>query len=265
MPPNNCLYGNYAKYYGYRRTNCYQDEDSRCNLFKSDWFRAKRLLDIGCNDGSLTIELAVKYQTRSVVGIDKDASIIQTAKKNLYLRKASILRMISLCNNRKEESYLKNVLKKLLCVQFIHGDWAQFDCGIQLGSIDIVLALSITKWFHINNGDLGLRCFMRRLYAVLKQEGLIILEPQYWSSYDKATQKIRSRETNHRSSKLLQSRPMEFSSLFEKSGSFIGEISVKIARRGKIVKGFDRDIWLYKKNSIKTKIKYVADPLKLAN
>lgn len=43
----------------------------------------KRCLDIGCNDGSLTIMLAIKYFPENIVGIDIDYSLINKAIHNL--------------------------------------------------------------------------------------------------------------------------------------------------------------------------------------
>jgi hypothetical protein len=45
---------------------------------------------------------------------------------------------------------------------------------------------SITKWIHLNGGDEGLLSFFRKIYAVLKAGGLLLLEPQGWEGYAKA-------------------------------------------------------------------------------
>lgn len=55
--------------------------------------------------------------------------------------------------------------------------------GDERSSFDVVLALSLTKWIHLNNGDAGLLSFFRKLRDVLKPGGILILEPQPWSSY----------------------------------------------------------------------------------
>jgi hypothetical protein len=45
---------------------------------------------------------------------------------------------------------------------------------------------SITKWIHLNGGDRGIISFFRKIYAVLKAGGLLLLDPQDWEGYAKA-------------------------------------------------------------------------------
>jgi hypothetical protein len=64
---------------------------------------------------------------------------------------------------------------------------------------DTVLAMSITKWVHLNWGDSGLKRFFRRVFRHLKPGGHFLLEPQEFSTYRKRS-KIAVKKEIHRPS-----------------------------------------------------------------
>lgn len=74
-------YGNYNRYYGYRNPKVLQDP--RLKLFHREWFQDKTVLDIGCNTGNVTLEIARDFSPKHVLGIDIDSSLITTANKSL--------------------------------------------------------------------------------------------------------------------------------------------------------------------------------------
>ena len=50
-------HGNYHNYYGYRALGSF-DEDPRLRLMRAEWFRGRHVLDVGCNEGLVTLAVA---------------------------------------------------------------------------------------------------------------------------------------------------------------------------------------------------------------
>lgn len=76
------IYGNYNQYYGYRNPDG-SEKDNRLKNLKQEWFNGKDVLDIGCNAGHVTLEIARNFNPRKITGIDIDSSLIGAAKKNI--------------------------------------------------------------------------------------------------------------------------------------------------------------------------------------
>jgi 7SK snRNA methylphosphate capping enzyme len=110
--------GNYRGYYAKRRPgNNPHSRDERLALISKEWLQDKRVLDIGCNAGKVTIEIGAKalvfqYSVTRVVltaastaqrfgpyrvtGVDIDTELIKQAHKGCKRRfniDFSILRM----------------------------------------------------------------------------------------------------------------------------------------------------------------------------
>ena len=68
-------HGNYKAYY---RKRSY-DTDERIANFKSEWFQAKKCIDIGCNEGAVTLKIAETLSPNFIVGIDLDPRMIDAA------------------------------------------------------------------------------------------------------------------------------------------------------------------------------------------
>ncbi|KRX04299.1 hypothetical protein PPERSA_11423 [Pseudocohnilembus persalinus] len=76
-------FGNYKSYYQNRNEKRWQDP--RLTVLSKHYFTNKKILDIGCNDGSLTLQIAIKYFPQKIIGIDIDYKLISLAVKHYFL------------------------------------------------------------------------------------------------------------------------------------------------------------------------------------
>jgi 2-polyprenyl-3-methyl-5-hydroxy-6-metoxy-1,4-benzoquinol methylase len=70
------------RYYGYRLADAF-DEDPRLRAFDAAWFAGRKVLDIGCNEGVLTLSLACKFGCKDTLGVDIDGALIGKASRAL--------------------------------------------------------------------------------------------------------------------------------------------------------------------------------------
>ncbi|KAM4747578.1 7SK snRNA methylphosphate capping enzyme [Rhinophrynus dorsalis] len=192
-------YGNYCRYYGYR--NPCQSEDPRIRLLKSEWFQGKAVLDIGCNVGHMTLCVAQNLGASRVVGLDIDQSLIHAARQNIrhYLSEGARREgpvfpaaltafrgpIAAPCVDPKEEETKVGFPHNVVFVQGNYVVDREELLEIQQPEYDVIMCLSVTKWVHLNWGDDGLKRMFRRIYRHLNPGGILILEPQPWSSYGK--------------------------------------------------------------------------------
>jgi 2-polyprenyl-3-methyl-5-hydroxy-6-metoxy-1,4-benzoquinol methylase len=93
------VHGNYHRYYGYRLGKAFE-EDPRLGLMEKQWFHKKRCLDIGCNEGIVTLSIAKTFGTKSMTGIDLDEHLIKRACSYVILQNTFVcIRRKSHCLN----------------------------------------------------------------------------------------------------------------------------------------------------------------------
>uniref|UniRef100_A0A672KS29 RNA methyltransferase n=1 Tax=Sinocyclocheilus grahami TaxID=75366 RepID=A0A672KS29_SINGR len=73
--------GSYSRYYGYRTPSL--NADPRLAVFKPEWFRGKKVLDVGCNTGHVTLAIARHWGPERVLGVDIDGALVHVARQNL--------------------------------------------------------------------------------------------------------------------------------------------------------------------------------------
>lgn len=170
---NKFIYGNYSRYYGYR--NVKDEVDPRIDAFlenKHLW-EYKDVLDVGCNSGMITTELGKKTLVKHITGIDIDKTLIQRSTNHIKRLRKSYMGE----NNNKEFPFN---------VSFVGGNYVLRDdvlLEIERPQFDVILCLSVTKWFHLNFGDKGLKQAFKRMFLQLREGGKLILEAQPYESY----------------------------------------------------------------------------------
>lgn len=50
---------------------------------KSEWFRDKKVLDVGCNNGAVDLILAARFMPKLIIGIDIDPKLVASAIKKM--------------------------------------------------------------------------------------------------------------------------------------------------------------------------------------
>ncbi|KAL4528871.1 hypothetical protein Ndes2437A_g03404 [Nannochloris sp. 'desiccata'] len=249
------LHGNYHRYYGYRLGQEFS-EDPRLALLERPWFSSKRCMDVGCNEGLVTLGIAMKFGSRSMIGVDIDEHLIKRAC--IHLREERSRAVVRAAEARQggvsaaARRAARTAVSALAQTWFVHGDF--LEARAEVGNIDCLTALSVTKWVHLHRGDQGLRAFFARVHSLLAPGGVFILEPQPWKSYRAAADKIRrqggaelclSSESFFRRVSELELRPDQFPEVLE------NEFGFKLLRRLQppevTAEGFDRPMFLFRK------------------
>ncbi|KAG7097630.1 hypothetical protein E1B28_004962 [Marasmius oreades] len=242
------IHGNYHGYYTRRPFI----NDPRLALLPEDLFFGKRVLDVGCNEGWVTVEIAQKWHAKKVVGVDIDDTLIRAAWRRrlavwsqqgpnestgeLSEKKRKRSSPSGVPRNVHKPDYFPSSLEHMFGplpvppsenrgknvfphnVSFRVGDWVNKSDAVpeDQEGYDVVVAFSISKWIHLHGGDEGLEIFFRRVYDVLTPGGVFILEPQAWDSYKKARRIVHSADAHSQSE--LKTRPEDFPGILRELG-----------------------------------------------
>lgn len=240
-------HGNYHRYYGYRIGQAF-NEDPRLSLLEKTWFSNKRCLDIGCNEGVVTLSLVSKFFPRSMVGVDIDEHLIK--KSCTALRQERAKAITHKINSRKKGTppavrrAAHALVTALSQTWFVHGD--VLHCALDPESLDTVSCLSMTKWVHLNKGDQGLKEMFQSVWTSLTPGGIFVLEPQPWKSYKAAQHKAKQSQdgTSFVPLDQLALRPDDFAHYL---CDVVGFRMVKRKTPESSMTGFDRMILVFRK------------------
>ncbi|XP_067007500.2 7SK snRNA methylphosphate capping enzyme isoform X1 [Anabrus simplex] len=222
-------YGNYSRYYGYRNPAHEVDPRLKCFAERREIFHNKDVLDIGCNIGHITLTIARDFNAKSVVGVDIDRSLIDIARKNVkhYVKCAQPSSSDQGPSSSKSFPISMSVLYGEINfgnlngsssqrtsfpdnVSFVQGNYVlETDdlLSTERAQFDVILCLSLTKWIHLNWGDMGLKRAFKRMYVQLRLGGKLILEVQPLESYKR---KKTLTETIYRNFNSMEFMPEQF-------------------------------------------------------
>lgn len=80
-PKREYHYGTYSHHYGYQTPTL--NIDPRLAAFRPEWFRGKKVLEIGCNVGHMTLAIAKNWSPVHILGLDIDGCVVHAARQNL--------------------------------------------------------------------------------------------------------------------------------------------------------------------------------------
>nr|CAD2150620.1 unnamed protein product [Meloidogyne enterolobii] len=200
-------YGNFNNYHMKKEFRIYNNQqqqsissfdfsdDPRVSFFCPDWFFEKSILDLGCNAGRFAITLARRCQPKKVIGIDLDQHLIGAARKNIrhFADKEAKLTSrfpasfpanfgpISAPSTSSGSKFPDNIW--FFCQNYVLNSDDELEKVTE--EFEIIFALSLTKWIHLNWGDVGIRRFFHRAFRQLKTGGRFVLETAPYKDYIK--------------------------------------------------------------------------------
>ncbi|PAV77975.1 hypothetical protein WR25_04281 [Diploscapter pachys] len=222
-------YGNFDKYYGTRLVK--GEKDPRLEVLQKDWFYRKSILDIGIDIDSHLVGVARKNIRHYCDANTEFAGNFPASFSSHFgpVSTTSLSFSTKFPDNvwfRKENYVLENeTLLDMVEPEF-----------------EVIMALSITKWIHLNFGDDGMRLFFKRAFKQLLPGGRFVLEAQHFGTYKK---RARMTETTKKNYFSIEFKPDDFEMyLLEEIGfERVEHLGVPQAKS----KGFERCIDVYVK------------------
>ncbi|KAL2314918.1 putative RNA methyltransferase C2A9.10 [Schizosaccharomyces pombe] len=237
--------------------------DPRLKCLPDSLFYEASVLDIGCNNGTVSAQIASIFGASFVLGLDIDHVLIQKARKHLEFVSSRIgpvrnpgsivedqfnyYPISSIKKFSRIPVQLQPPLNKQNFPHNIEFETADFLRWESKRKFKIILALSVSKWVHLNNHDEGIIKFFGKISSLLETNGVLILEPQGWDSYLKAAKKI---SVFNQTPENLKIQPDAFEHLLNQAGLVL-EYSIEPQVNNSEYKNFaKRTMYIYKKKGI---------------
>lgn len=272
------LFGNRPDYYAHRGVQL-EVLDARVVSLDSSFIYNKRVLDLGCHSGVLTLQIAKSYHPKLIKGLDLDYRLINLAVKNWSSeeRVAEAEREAKIGKNEvlnhqieKMREFPENIKQKhpelanLLGKRGVSSEGeksmsietenpyphnVQFEvCNVitdvesnsfRGSPYDTILCFSLTKWIHLNYGDEGVKTLFKNIKNSLVQGGTLLLEIQKYKSYAKKIREYPSLKAVYQN---IQFLPESFDEYLTQQLGFTRVDTLESKR----AENFKRDIVVYK-------------------
>ncbi|EFQ87009.1 hypothetical protein P3342_008723 [Pyrenophora teres f. teres] len=251
-------FGNYRDYSGVAKTPASATHvlDPRLKTLAAlipGIFTAKHCLDVGCNGGSVSTQLALDFHAASVTGVDIDPQLVGQAEKLFALRasrarpptaaqapahvvdyfpmSAVLTHGYRIEPERRVSRNASTASARWPRVNFYSADWAVPTAQDVAEDYHVILALSVIKWIHLEHADQGLIAFFAKCSASLRSGGHLIIELQGWDSYQKAVRPNHAPHFKHTLDKLELRPETCFDKLLEDQGLHLCASSHALPRR----------------------------------
>jgi 7SK snRNA methylphosphate capping enzyme len=171
--------------------------------------------------GILIREAGLNFHAARVTGVDIDDHLIQQARSHLSFRCSRLWSTLDRPVPDLEyfpisavDAYGHRPAPPARNVRFVAEDWVGSRNVLTSGPFEVIVALSVTKWIHLEHLDDGIRAFFKKCADCLSEGGHLIMEAQPWASYEKA---VRPSKSPHFAPHLRQLRvkPEHFRAILE--------------------------------------------------
>ena len=201
----------------------------------------------------LTDTIVFDFHAASVTGVDIDPKLVAQAEKLLALRSsrarpptrdsqhtvdyypvsAVLTHGYRVESKRKASDTSLSVptTSDWPCIQFVSADWVASADRAIYGPYDVILALSVIKWIHLEHLDEGVRNFFRNCATCLHSGGYLVIELQTWDSYVKAVRPNHSPHFSDNLKQLVYRPETSFDSLLAENGLRLCASSNDLPRR----------------------------------
>lgn len=266
--------GNYDCYYQFRNCQSAEIDPRLLSLVHSkvveNLFEGKSVMDIGCNTGFVAFQIAALFGAKKVIGIDIDPTLITSAVRQIRKFKTSGLHIIHPKKHRygRTDEELPNSLTRTRGpTPYISKPWmipedfrspnippdtplstrfpfnlefrAKDVLNLEISSVDIVLAFSVTKWVHLNGGDEAVKKLFFQVRRFLNPGGLFLLEAEAWKGYKLKKNTTREIRRNYDQ---IRFRPLQFGDYLVET---LGFSRGPVIQPHRPIRGFDRPIQVF--------------------